>query len=236
MRTAYRLSLLTMGLLPPLLYVAFQELAAAKLVDLCAMECDSTPANLTLLSFFAFIFLTPALLITFLGTFLVLPASGKRIAGLAILLVSFYILLFAPSPSPLASNNPFVQPALVLFPLLLVMGMGYLFATARTPRVIVAVLLVALIPATLAVVAGFPAPGSATQYSCSETTVVNATSPFPEYTNACSPYQATLAGPSFPSDYAFWVTISAVVAAVVGIVFFHSYRPETRGLPSPPFA
>jgi hypothetical protein len=34
MRAVYRLSILALGLLPPVLYVALQEFAAAKLIDL----------------------------------------------------------------------------------------------------------------------------------------------------------------------------------------------------------
>lgn len=223
MRAVYRLSILALGLLPPVLYVALQEFAAAKLIDLCAMECDSVPANLDLYSFFVFILFTPALLIFFLGT-LEERETGIRTLGLAILLLSFYGWFFVPGPSLFTSSNPFVQPVSFLLPVLLIMAMGYLIATARSPRVIVIVLLAALLPTALMQAAGYPAPGIGTQYSCSETTVVNASSPFPVSTNVCSPYQVTLAGLGFPTEYVLWVTVLAVVAAFVDIVFVHSYR------------
>jgi hypothetical protein len=221
-----------MGLLPPLLYVTLQELAAAKLVDLCALECDSVPANLDFYSFFAFLLFTPALLILFLGT-LEKHETGIRTAGLAILLLSFYGWFFVPGSGLFTSSNPFVQPLLLLLPVLLIMAMGYLVATARTPKVILIVLLAALLPSALLVAVGYPAPGMGTQYSCSETTIVNASSPFPVTTNVCTPYQVTLAGPGFPSEYVLWVTIFAVVAAIADIVFIHSYR-SGRARPASP--
>jgi hypothetical protein len=232
MRAVYRLSTLFMALLPPLLYVTLQELAAAKLVDLCALECGSVLASLGFYSFFAYILFTPALLILFLGT-LEKHETGTRTAGLAILLLSFYGWFFIPDSGVFTSSDPFVQPLLFLVPMSLIMAMGYLVATVRTPKVILIVLVAALPPAGLLVAAGYPPPGIGTQYSCSETTVVNASSPFPATTNVCTPYQVTLAGPGFPSEYVLWVTIFAAAAAIADITFIHSYRPEKTRPESP---
>ncbi len=223
MRNFYRLIVLALGLLPALSFVTLQELSAANLVNLCAMECNSVASGLDLLSLFAFILFTPALLILFLGT-LEQRETGLRTLGLAILLLSFYGWFFIPGSGLFTSSNAFVQPLLFLLPVTLIVGLGYLVATARTPRAIVIVLLAALIPTALLLAAGYPAPGLGTQYSCSETTVVNASSPFPEYTNVCSPYRVILAGPGFPSEYVLWVTVFASFAALVDIVFVGSYR------------
>jgi hypothetical protein len=149
--------------------------------------------------------------------------SGPRTAGLVILLLSFYGWIFVPGWGLFAGGSP-VQPVAFLLPVLLMLGMGYLVATARTPKMIVIVLVAALLPTALLLATGYPPSGTGTQYSCSEVAVVNASSPFIQYTNVCSPYQVALSGPGFPSEYALWVTVFASVAVLVDIFFIGSYR------------
>jgi len=223
MRNVYRLIVLALGLLPPLSFVALQELSAANLVDLCAMECNSVASGLDLLSLFAFILFTPALLILFLGT-MEARESGPRTAGLVILLFSFYGWIFIPGWGLFSGGSAFVQPIAFLLPVLLVLGLGYFVVTARTPKMIVLVLLAALLLTVLLLATGYPPPGTATQYSCSETAIVNASSPIIEYANACSPYQVALSGSGFPSEYTLWVAVFAAFAALIDIVFVGSYR------------
>jgi hypothetical protein len=141
-----------------------------------------------------------------------------------ILLLSFYGWIFVPGWGILAGGGPFIQPVEYFLPVLLMLGMGYLVETARTPKTIVLVLLAALLPTALLLATGYPSPGTGTQYSCSEVALVNASSPFAQYTNVCSPYQVTLSGPGFPSEYALWVTVFASFAALVDIFFVGSYR------------
>jgi hypothetical protein len=225
MRAAFRYSILALGLLPPFLWVALEELSAANLIDLCANECGSVPANLDLFSLFAYILFTPALLVLSLGT-LEERETGLRTAGLGVLLLTFYVWIFAPGLILSVSGDAFLRPVTILLPALLTMAMGYLVTTARTPKLIAFVLLAALIPTVLMIATGYPPPGVGTQYSCSETTIVNASSPYPQYANVCSPYQVPLPGPGFVNAYALWVTALATVTVVADIVFIHSHRTE----------
>ena len=228
MRTVYRALVLAIGLLPPLVYVVIQELGTANLVDLCEFGCGSVWSSLDLLSIIAYLLFTPGFLILFLGS-LEKRETGTRTAGLAILLLSFYGLFFFGSGSGLfAGGNEYVQPLLLLLPATLMMGLGYLVATARTAKVIVIVFLAALLGTGLLLVAGYPHPIIGTQYSCSQTEVVNASSPFPVYIDVCTPYSVALPGPGLASDYVVWLTIFAAIAAIADAVFIQSYRPQQQ--------
>jgi hypothetical protein len=220
---------LFVGLLPPAALTVVSELGAAKLVDLCEIGCGSPFSAIQFFSLFAYALATPLILLAYISTYARSASIPRYLALGAVLLVS-YLYLWSPEIGSVLnfSSNPFLQPPLLLSSVVLELSLGYIMATSKTAMMPLVVVIFALLGGAFVSLAGVHSGMYGTATSCSQSEILNASSP-KGYTLSCSSYLT----PPGPLGFAYGAILAllpvACVAALFDLFLVHSYRNVDRG-------